>query len=80
MDYILFVQKCVSLQVNPEEASDHRYVDLDELREMMKADSGHKWTPWFRLIFENFLISWWQDLPTALSTDRYVDLETIHRL
>jgi hypothetical protein len=46
---------------------------------MMGAQSGLLWSPWFRVIAENFLGKWWEDLPKSLSTNHVVDLDTIHR-
>lgn len=80
LDYILFIQKPVTLQINPEEVSDVRYVHPEELNRMMASESGLKWSPWFRIIAKNFLNRWWTNLDRVLSTDVYVDLKTIHRL
>ena len=80
MDYILFMRQSVDLHVNAEEVCDHKYVDQEELREMMEFTSGLKWTPWFRIIAQNFLFDWWRDLDRVLSSDAFVDLKTIHRL
>lgn len=38
IDYILFVQKEISVKPNPGEVKDVRYVSYDELMEMMKPD------------------------------------------
>lgn len=80
MDYILFIKTEVTLQPNPEEVMDTRYVSLDELRNMMRPESGLMWSPWFRIIAEHFLERWWNDLDTTILTDKHVDLSTIHKL
>ncbi|GAB4815759.1 hypothetical protein N2152v2_002805 [Parachlorella kessleri] len=80
MDYILFVQADITLEPNPEEVMDTKYVTLPELRSMMAPDSGLRWSPWFRLIAEHFLEGWWRDLGATLGTDAHVDTHTIHRL
>eukprot|EP00210_Caulerpa_lentillifera_P004420 g4217.t1 len=80
MDYILFIKKSVELKPNPEEVCEVKYVHLEELKEMMLPNNGLKWSPWFRIIEKNFLENWWKDLELVLTTDKYVDLETIHRL
>lgn len=59
---------------------DTRYVSLDELRNMMRPESGLMWSPWFRIIAEHFLERWWNDLDTTILTDKHVDLSTIHKL
>lgn len=57
-----------------------KYVSREELKEMMDPSSGLLWSPWFRIIAENFLDGWWKDLDAALSTDAHQDLATIHRI
>lgn len=80
MDYLLFIKANVQVDPNPEEVRDHRYVTPEELEEMMSPKSGLKWSPWFRIIANNFLKTWWGDLHGVLTTDKYVDTKTIHRL
>lgn len=41
--------------------------------------SANLWSPWFRIIMERFVREWWQNLPDALTTDKYVDTVNIHR-
>jgi hypothetical protein len=79
IDYILFIQKEVSIIPNPEEVSDVKYVSLEELQEMMSLQSGLLWSPWFRIIAQVFLPVWWASLKTTLSTDQFVDSTTIYR-
>ena len=59
------------MKVNPNEneVGDFKYVSKEKLREFMtNSDSENlSFTPWFKLIVENFLYSWWDrmsDLPT----------------
>eukprot|EP00041_Stephanoeca_diplocostata_P004643 m.48521 g.48521 ORF g.48521 m.48521 type:complete len:315 (-) comp15261_c0_seq2:101-1045(-) len=79
IDYILFIQADVDVNGNPEEVRDHKYVSQEELRDMMDAESGLLWSPWFRIIAERFLSKWWADLNTTLCTDKHVDVSNIHR-
>jgi isopentenyl-diphosphate delta-isomerase type 1 len=79
IDYILFAQKNVTVTANPEEVSAVKYVSLPELQAMMAADSGLLWSPWFRIIAEQFLPHWWKDLRTTLTTDAFVDTNKIYR-
>ena len=51
-----------------------------ELRTMMAPSSGLLWSPWFRIIADRFLATWWGDLEKTLDTDAMVDKETIHRI
>eukprot|EP01025_Chloroclados_australasicus_P022642 TRINITY_DN23238_c1_g1_i3.p1 TRINITY_DN23238_c1_g1~~TRINITY_DN23238_c1_g1_i3.p1 ORF type:complete len:305 (+),score=49.50 TRINITY_DN23238_c1_g1_i3:82-915(+) len=82
MDYVLFAKvgdgREIAHQMNPEEVDDVRFVGFAELREMM-ATEGLKWSPWFRIIVENFLEEWWENLDKVLETDKYVDGK-IHKL
>jgi farnesyl-diphosphate farnesyltransferase/isopentenyl-diphosphate delta-isomerase type 1 len=80
IDYILFIQADVKVKPNPEEVMDYKYVTLPELQSMMNPSSGLLWSPWFRIIAEKFLIPfWWNDLKTTLTTDKWVDVNTIYR-
>mmetsp|Transcript_61221 Transcript_61221/g.162747 ORF Transcript_61221/g.162747 Transcript_61221/m.162747 type:complete len:306 (-) Transcript_61221:304-1221(-) len=79
IDYILFIQSTVDVAPNPDEVQDYRYVTQSELQDMMQPSSGLLWSPWFRIIVERFLTTWWADLTATLTTDANVDLSTIHR-
>jgi len=85
MDYILFVKtnrvgESVEMNVNTDEIDDTRWVSAHELKDMMDPSSGLRWSPWFRIIAEKFLYEWWGDLDAALTTDKYVDVKTIHKV
>ena len=79
VDYILFMQADVTCDPNPDEVMDIKYVTLQELRDQMNPSNGLLWSPWFRIIAENFLPYWWNDLSETLTTNKYVDVKTIHR-
>lgn len=84
IDYILFGriredQLRESLKPNPEEVKDYKFVTQKELKQMM-ADPALQWSPWFRLLAQTSLPTWWNDLEIAIETSRYTDLSTIHRL
>jgi len=76
IDYILFIQAAVDLNVNPNEAKDVRYVTPNELREMFKNDKL-SFTPWFKLICETMLFEWWSNLK---SLDAYKNEQEIRRM
>jgi len=59
VDYILFATKDVSLDPNPNEVSDARYVTEKELRQMFE-DKANLFTPWFKLICNHLLFPWWK--------------------
>jgi len=79
IDYILFVQCNVALKPNEEEVGGTMYVTQDQLKQMMNPSSGMLWSPWFRIIAEQFLPYWWADLKATLTTNEWVDYKTIHR-
>lgn len=73
----------IDMNPNSEEVSDTRYVTLDELKHMMKPESGLLWSPWFRIIAENFLETWWNDLDGVFddkNETKYVDTQKIHKI
>eukprot|EP00300_Choanocystis_sp_HF-7_P015024 c18910_g1_i2.p1 GENE.c18910_g1_i2~~c18910_g1_i2.p1 ORF type:complete len:691 (+),score=152.13 c18910_g1_i2:46-2118(+) len=85
IDYILFAQLDIPIEqvrasFNREEIGDVQYVTEHQLQQLMSPAMGLLWSPWFALIVEQFLHSWWADLKTTLTTNRYVDCRNIHRL
>lgn len=77
IDYILFLRcdtsRDFSLSPRPEEVQDTRFVDVDELRQMLVNDRL-KWSPWFHGIAKAFLFDWWSNLneicpPTSSGRD-----------
>ncbi|EXJ55236.1 isopentenyl-diphosphate delta-isomerase [Cladophialophora yegresii CBS 114405] len=69
IDYILFIEADVTLDINKNEVQDTRWVSPEELRQMFKdvesasgKDQALKYTPWFRLICEGMLFEWWDKL------------------
>uniref|UniRef100_A0A493TYI4 isopentenyl-diphosphate Delta-isomerase n=2 Tax=Anas platyrhynchos TaxID=8839 RepID=A0A493TYI4_ANAPP len=57
IDYILFVQKDVTLNPDPNEIQSYCYVTQKELKQLLDKASRNevKITPWFKLIAETFL-------------------------
>lgn len=80
MDYILFVKADVSLSPHADEIQATCYVGPAELKRMMRPDSGLQWSPWFRIIADNFLFRWWADLDAVLTAQAHADWSTIHKL
>lgn len=69
IDYILFIEAVVTLDINKNEVQDTRWVSAEELKQMFKdvesqtgKDQALKYTPWFRLICEGMLFEWWEKL------------------
>jgi len=86
MDYILFIEAEVDLDVNPNEVQDTRWVDAEELTQMFRdgearsgKDAQLKYTPWFRLICENMLFQWWEALKRG-ELKQYVGDDKIWRM
>jgi len=76
IDYILFVQKDVPLNINPNEVMDYKYVSKDDLQNLFQSKDVLV-TPWFKLIVENFIYGWWNALDSLQTVS---DPTTIHRL
>ncbi|KAK8466296.1 hypothetical protein PHAVU_008G054025 [Phaseolus vulgaris] len=83
LDYLLFTIRDVNVNPNPDEVADIKYVNRDELKELLrKADAGEgglKLSPWFRLVVDNFLFKWWDHLEQG-TLGEIIDMKTIHKL
>jgi isopentenyl-diphosphate delta-isomerase len=83
MDYVLLARAPDGLATNPnpEEVDAVQWVTKEELKTMMQPESGLKWSPWFRIIVEQFLPSWWDNLEGSLAgtygTDKWGDVNQI---
>ncbi|KAE8595757.1 hypothetical protein XENTR_v10015870 [Xenopus tropicalis] len=79
IDYILFVQKDVALDPDPNEIQTHCYVSKEDLRQLLdKAKRGEvKITPWFQLIADTFLFKWWDNLQNL---QKFEDHDQIHHM
>ncbi|GFO21326.1 isopentenyl-diphosphate delta-isomerase [Plakobranchus ocellatus] len=77
IDYILFIQKDVTVNANPNEVKSYRYVSQKDLKDLIDSsqDKGMLLTPWFKLICNNFLFKWWNKLNDVESQ---ADRKTIH--
>ncbi|KAB5512355.1 hypothetical protein DKX38_029383 [Salix brachista] len=83
VDYLLFIVRDVSVNPNPDEVADIKYVNQDELKELLrKADAGEeglKLSPWFRLVVDNFLFKWWDHVEKG-TLEEAAEMKTIHKL
>ncbi|XP_034027728.1 isopentenyl-diphosphate Delta-isomerase 1 [Thalassophryne amazonica] len=79
IDYILFMQKNVELNPDPNEIKSHCYVSKDELKSMLEKakHSELEVTPWFSLIARNFLFEWWDNLQNLKD---FIDHGSVHRM
>lgn len=83
VDYLLFIIRDVKLLPNPDEVAGVKYVNRDQLKDLVKkADAGEdgvKLSPWFRLVVNNFLMKWWDHVEKGTLLEA-VDMKTIHKL
>ncbi|CAI9772373.1 unnamed protein product [Fraxinus pennsylvanica] len=83
LDYLLFIVRDVNVNPNPDEVADIKYVNKEELKELLrKADAGEggiKLSPWFRLVVDNFLFKWWDHVEKGTLSEA-ADMKTIHKL
>ncbi|KAH6757537.1 isopentenyl pyrophosphate:dimethylallyl pyrophosphate isomerase 2 [Perilla frutescens var. hirtella] len=83
LDYLLFIVRDVSVHPNPDEVAAVKYVNREELKELLrKADAGEeglKLSPWFRLVVDNFLFKWWDHVEKGTLSEA-ADMKTIHKL
>eukprot|EP00656_Telonema_subtile_P030176 TRINITY_DN33195_c0_g1_i1.p1 TRINITY_DN33195_c0_g1~~TRINITY_DN33195_c0_g1_i1.p1 ORF type:complete len:322 (-),score=87.72 TRINITY_DN33195_c0_g1_i1:108-1073(-) len=80
IDYILLIKADVTVDANPEEVSATKSVTREECVQMLQDDSL-LWSPWCRVIAEQFLLpdgGWWHMLDEALTTDKFVDTTRVH--
>uniref|UniRef100_A0A2P2I9J6 isopentenyl-diphosphate Delta-isomerase n=1 Tax=Hirondellea gigas TaxID=1518452 RepID=A0A2P2I9J6_9CRUS len=79
VDYIFFLQKDVTLQLNPEEVMSAQYVSRSDITQYLKKLEQEKVpiTPWFSLIVKHFLLKWWDNLSCL---EQFQDHNTIHKL
>ncbi|CAI4905031.1 BPG_G0055170.mRNA.1.CDS.1 [Saccharomyces cerevisiae] len=77
IDYILFykINAKENLTVNPNvnEVRDFKWVSPNDLKTMF-ADPSYKFTPWFKIICENYLFNWWEQLDdlSEVENDRQI--------
>jgi isopentenyl-diphosphate delta-isomerase len=77
VDYIFIIRADVDLEINPNEVKAVQYLSMDELKEKFKNPEDWKFTPWFKLISENLLFNWWQNLDNL---EQFKEIDTIYRL
>ncbi|XP_030374007.1 isopentenyl-diphosphate Delta-isomerase 1 [Scaptodrosophila lebanonensis] len=75
IDYILFLQKDVTLKPNSNEVSEVRFLKRDEIDNAVSQFSAPM-TPWFALILRHRLKQWWDNLHRL---KQFEDLHNIQR-
>jgi len=84
IDYILFVQRDLSISPNPNEIGAIRWVTPKDLRELFaqqRVDPKLHISPWFQLIAECFFFKWWDRLAQIIEAKGINETPgQIHRL
>lgn len=76
IDYVLFLQKNeINADPNPDEISEIQWVPKNKINDFVK-NIDSPLTPWFKLILENQLLLWWNNLDKL---HKFQDHCTIHR-
>lgn len=75
IDYILFLQKDVELNPNPNEISEILYVPRNRLDEFVNSFSAPM-TPWFQLILKHRLKLWWDNLQDLKPFEQHHQITT----
>jgi len=79
LDYILFLKATgtISVEPNPNEVKEIKYVALDELDGFLESQQteGHGITPWFKHISETFLKHWWENLDNIDNLKNHNDIK-----
>lgn len=68
VDYILFITAPVTLAPNLNEVCDTKWVSPTELKSLMEELDPASFTPWFKLIVQQFLFPWWDVLLSKRTT------------
>ncbi|KKY27855.1 putative isopentenyl-diphosphate delta-isomerase [Phaeomoniella chlamydospora] len=81
IDYILFIEADVDLDINKNEVRDTRYVSPEELKTMFAEDGkGKSFTPWFKLICNTMLFKWWEGVGNKGGLDAFKEEKEIRRM
>ncbi|EFN89888.1 Isopentenyl-diphosphate Delta-isomerase 1 [Harpegnathos saltator] len=76
IDYVLFLQKDINIDPNPDEVSEVRWIPRSEIENFVKTVKSPL-TPWFRLMFKHKLLHWWDNLGAL---DKIQDTDNITTL
>ncbi|CAG8475136.1 8081_t:CDS:2 [Diversispora eburnea] len=66
-----------NLETNKNEVNAVEYISKEDLQKKFQNPGDWKFTPWFKLICENFLFDWWEKLDNL---EESKDIHRIHRL
>lgn len=76
IDYIFIIKANPVMVPNPNEVRDLKYVSADELKAMFK-NPELAFTPWFKLICENYLFKWWEQLDNLDAVKHEDDIDRL---
>lgn len=66
IDYILIykvdVNKFLTINPNYNEVDNYMWVEKERFQDMLKDKENYHFTPWFKIICENYLFAWWDQL------------------
>jgi len=81
IDYILFIKTDTDIKINHNEVCNIKWVDKENLKQLVNniSENKMKFSPWFLIIYKNFLNEWWDKL---LENKLYLieNQTNIHRL
>ncbi|RHZ59357.1 hypothetical protein Glove_364g11 [Diversispora epigaea] len=77
IDFILIIRADVNFEANKNEVKAVEYISKEDLQKKFQNPGDWKFTPWFKLICENFLFDWWEKLDNL---EESKDIHKIHRL
>ncbi|KAF9350844.1 isopentenyl-diphosphate delta-isomerase idi1 [Mortierella sp. AD094] len=88
IDYILFSRPqhkdYINMNPSPNEVRDVRWVTKDELKVLLEKgvtpNSGIIVTPWFKLICDNLLFSWWDRMLTEGDVAKVAKAEEVEKI
>ena len=75
--YVVNNKQELTIKGHPDEVDAVAWVTLEQLEEKM-ADPKVLFSPWFRLILQKWLKTWWKDLNETMQTDKHCDFVNIH--
>ncbi|KAK9508707.1 hypothetical protein O3M35_006199 [Rhynocoris fuscipes] len=75
VDYILIMCKDLPIHPNPEEVSEVCYIGKDKFNEFIKNVKAPL-TPWFKLVVQNELDVWWNNLHQLHKFQDHVNIHT----
>uniref|UniRef100_A0A8D8WM50 isopentenyl-diphosphate Delta-isomerase n=1 Tax=Cacopsylla melanoneura TaxID=428564 RepID=A0A8D8WM50_9HEMI len=67
IDYIVFIKKNVTININKNEIHHTEYVGMDKMEDFLKS-LHYPITPWFHFVVQSKLYTWWKNLDQILNS------------